>query len=128
MKTSYFAKLKQIKYPVSIAAKAPVWYTALGKPEYKKLAPTYSILNAYKNGGVEKGDTELYTRRFNNEVLSKLDILNVLFDLNEFYGSDGVALDELTLLCYEKPGDFCHRHLVADWIRKHGYNCEEVVY
>ncbi len=19
-------------------------------------------------------------------------------------------------MCYEKPGDFCHRHLVADWL------------
>ena len=21
-------------------------------------------------------------------------------------------------ICYEKPSDFCHRHLVADWMRK----------
>ena len=23
---------------------------------------------------------------------------------------------DIILLCYEKSGDFCHRHIVADWI------------
>lgn len=32
----------------------------------------------------------------------------------------------IALLCYEKPDDFCHRHLVADWLRKNGYECEEL--
>ena len=25
---------------------------------------------------------------------------------------------ETVLLCWEKPGDFCHRRLVADWLEK----------
>ena len=25
---------------------------------------------------------------------------------------------DCVLLCYEKSGDFCHRHLVADWLNK----------
>ena len=28
-------------------------------------------------------------------------------------------------ICYEKPDDFCHRHLAADWMRKAGIPCEE---
>ena len=24
--------------------------------------------------------------------------------------------DDCVLLCYEKSGDFCHRHLVANWL------------
>ena len=31
----------------------------------------------------------------------------------------------ISSLCYEKPGDFCHRHLVADWLTKSGVNCIE---
>ena len=31
----------------------------------------------------------------------------------------------VTLLCYEKPDDFCHRHLVSKWFNEHGYKCEE---
>ena len=25
---------------------------------------------------------------------------------------------DIALVCYEKPGDFCHRHLVADWLNE----------
>jgi len=28
----------------------------------------------------------------------------------------GVDTDRIILLCYEKPADFCHRHIVADWL------------
>ena len=31
----------------------------------------------------------------------------------------------IALICYEKPTDFCHRHLVADWLNKNGIECEE---
>ena len=35
--------------------------------------------------------------------------------------------DNAVMLCYEKPGDFCHRHLIADWITKNtGITVEEV--
>lgn len=33
---------------------------------------------------------------------------------------------DVALLCCEKPSDFCHRHLVADWFRKNGVPCEEL--
>jgi hypothetical protein len=26
-------------------------------------------------------------------------------------------LDGYTLLCWEGPGKFCHRHIVADWLK-----------
>jgi hypothetical protein len=28
-------------------------------------------------------------------------------------------------MCYEKPGSFCHRHLVAEWLRENGFDCRE---
>lgn len=31
----------------------------------------------------------------------------------------------VALICYEKPSDFCHRHLVSDWINLRGIKCEE---
>jgi uncharacterized protein (DUF488 family) len=27
--------------------------------------------------------------------------------------------DGALLLCYESPGEFCHRRLLADWIERH---------
>jgi SAM-dependent methyltransferase len=31
----------------------------------------------------------------------------------------------IALICYEKPSDFCHRHLVADWLNENGIECKE---
>ena len=31
----------------------------------------------------------------------------------------------VALVCYEKPSDFCHRHLVAGWLCDNGMPCHE---
>lgn len=31
----------------------------------------------------------------------------------------------IALVCYEKPSDFCHRHLVAQWLSQNGFKCKE---
>lgn len=99
MHTSYYAKSGKHPNAVSIAGRAPAWYTGR---QYKKLAPTLEIFKKYKNDG----DTEYYTEHFYNDVLCKLDPEKVLKELGPFS----------ILLCYEKPGEFCHRHLVAQWL------------
>lgn len=129
--TSYFAKLKSLPdnvIPISICAKAPNWYKGI---QYKKLAPKYGFFMKWK----EDHDNDYYIERFNLEVLESLNITSVLDDLQ-------VSLPEevkikmqspvcrnkdwhIALVCYEKPTDFCHRHLVADWLKKHGFPCEE---
>lgn len=116
MYTGYFAKIKEYEQagliPISIAAKAPDWYDGL---EYKKLAPKWSFFNEWKNGS-HKGDNNYYTRQFYLQVLKETTVEYVIADLMGL--SDG-ELSKVVLLCYEKPGDFCHRHLVADWINKY---------
>ena len=32
---------------------------------------------------------------------------------------------DIVLVCYEGPSKFCHRHLVAEWLNKYGYDVEE---
>lgn len=32
---------------------------------------------------------------------------------------------EICLVCYEKPTNFCHRFLVAEWLRENGIACKE---
>ncbi len=39
----------------------------------------------------------------------------------------GKELQGMILLCYEKTGDFCHRHLVAEWLREAKFDVEEIV-
>lgn len=121
MKTSYYANLKNIKYPISIAGKAPAFYKG---PEYKKLAPKWFFFNEWKYGN-HKGDNNYYIENFNHAVLNMLDFQEVLKDLQSFYPE--APLSEITLICYEKPDAFCHRHLVADWLTKNGETTTEIL-
>ena len=116
--TSYFAKLKSLPeniIPISICAKTPEWYKGL---TYKKLAPGYDILMKYK----ANKDEESYTKNYKEQVLSNLDPEKVAYEL--LLTTTGANKD-VCLLCYEKSSDFCHRHLVAEWIRSFGFECEE---
>ena len=109
--TGYYACLN--KYidaglvPISIAGKAPEFYHG---DEYKVLAPKYDFFIRWKRGEI---DNFKYVELYNKEVLSKLDAIDVCIDLYNI--SNG---NDIVLLCYEKPGDFCHRHIVADWIEE----------
>lgn len=114
--TGYFAKVKQYENAglttVSISGKAPSFYKG---PEYKGLAPRWQMFNDWKKGKI---DNFGYTKLFNQylETLDKESVKRAL----ESFGEDVV------LLCYEKPGDFCHRHLVADWLETNfGWRVDE---
>lgn len=103
MHTSYFANLKNVKNPLSISGKAPEWYTG---PQFKILSPKYGFFRDYKDGKIDQLG---YTEQFLDQVLKPLDPQSTYDYLITTYGED------VTLLCYEKPGDFCHRHIVALW-------------
>ncbi len=100
MHTSYFSHYKG-PGGISIAGKYPDWWSGR---EYKELAPKYWFFKKYK----EDGDEAFYTEAYQQEVLAKLDPALVFLSLG--WGS--------VLLCWEAPGKFCHRRLVADWIEK----------
>ena len=125
MYTGYFAKIKTYEkaglIPIAICGGIPNWYKGLW---YKKLAPKWSFFNEWKNGTEHKGDNDYYIQHFNNEVLDKLSILQVIEDLQKIANTKNT--DKIILLCYEKPGDFCHRHLVADWLTKNGLKTIEL--
>ena len=106
--TSYFANLRNLPdnvCSISICGKAPDWYKGI---QYKALAPKYWFFKKYK----EDGDAEFYTLAFQKDVCDALNVSTTLLDLQKLAG-DKIPC----LLCYEKPGDFCHRHIVAEWIK-----------
>ncbi|MFC1849856.1 hypothetical protein ACFL27_06570 [candidate division CSSED10-310 bacterium] len=108
--TSYFAQTDKIKHPVSIARKSPKGFRG---EQYRDLAPPWKIIMASKRGLITP---EQYTVEY-KKIISSLDVHTVARDL-----------DGKTLLCWEKPGVFCHRHLVAAWLRDFGYQAEEVCF
>lgn len=103
--------------PISICGKAPDWYKGL---QYKKLAPRYEFFMKWK----KNHDNDYYIEHFQSEVLNALSVKNVMIDLINLM-PDRSSKHDIALICYEKPSDFCHRHLVADWLIKNGFKCRE---
>ena len=120
--TSYFAKLKELEkhsiIPISICGKAPDWYKGL---QYKKLAPKYGFFMEWK----KNHDNDYYIEHFQKEVLDGLDAFDVLHQLMYMTELETGKVRDIALICYEKTSDFCHRHLVADWLNQNGFKCEE---
>ena len=111
--TSYFGNIKNldINKCVAICRWKPSWYKGA---HYVKVAPTEQMIRSWKGG---KQDTEAmneYIRTYQRDVLDHLDPEEIR-----------LALEGKILLCYEKPGDFCHRHLLAHWLNEHGVPCIE---
>ena len=128
--TSYFGGLRKYAdilvkeqiVPISIALYKPSWYRGL---EYPALAPTEAILNDYKNGSgpyIEK--TKRYVDAYRRDVLGQTGLTpeKVVQDLYALAG----RRNNVALLCYEAPADFCHRHIVSDWLRSAGFEVAEL--
>jgi len=111
MKTTYFARAKKLDPTLNLVSIAR--YTPKGFPGriMLSLAPSPALLTYVK----ATGDVERYIREFNQQ-LSKLDVHRVARELGE----------DAILVCYEGEGKFCHRHLVADWLRRAGYEVQEL--
>ena len=120
--TCYFAKLKELEdhniIPISICGKAPDWYKGL---QYKKLAPKYGFFMEWK----KNHDNDYYIEHFQKEVLDGLWATEVILDFSRMAYGFNAGENDIALICYEKPSDFCHRHLVAAWLNKNGFKCEE---
>lgn len=99
--TSYYAKSGTHLKAISISANAPAFYSG---DKYLALAPSWELIRAYKSGQVdESGYVEWYMRLLKDRKLIPQQV------------ADNLA-EESILLCYEKSGDFCHRHIVAEWL------------
>jgi len=67
---------------------------------YRPLAPSWAL--------VKISDPQQFIRLYRTQVLDRLDARQVLHDLGG---------DDVVLLCWEPPGEFCHRQVVAAWLK-----------
>ena len=95
------------------------------------LAPSEELLNDIKQGKITQ---EEYARRYYTEIgqgIRKLGFSNSneyfakMVSTFETYNDEG--FEALVLLCYEKPHEFCHRHLLSALMRKNGFDVVELV-
>lgn len=109
--TSYFANVNKIPpniVPISISRWSPKWLSWV--LSFKDLAPSKEIVTECKSVGMDSNE---YTVRYTSEVLNNLDAKDILYRLSSLSNGKDIAL-----LCYERPGDMCHRHLVAKWLEQ----------
>ncbi len=118
--TSNYARHKHDPnaYGISVPG-LPRWYT--GK-RLKFLAPTWEIVKQYKiddhNVGRHEAE-QLYINRYFDLLLNERGLT-----AQSIY--DQIP-DQAILLCYEKPEDFCHRRLLAEFLELElGINVPEV--
>lgn len=112
--TSYFSSRKhKPEDGVSIARYCKFWRGAT----FEALMPSEPLLLWWKSLSSEEqlSSQQYYEYLYYEQTLSKLNPVEV-----------ATALKGKTLLCYEKTGDFCHRHIVAKWLREAGFSCEEI--
>ena len=93
----------------SIAVSQPKGFNL---PRVKCLVPSWKLVSRFRRGKI---DEEGYSRQYEEQVLKHLTptILrrHVLMLTNN-------TMKEVTLLCWEKEGEFCHRVLVYEWLKK----------
>lgn len=105
--TGYFAKIGRYEAagltPISIARWTPTWFTGECCPA---LAPRATLLDAFKHGTVSESE-------FEKEYMRELDELDVKKIVEDAAGDRDVVL-----CCFEKSSDFCHRHILALYLRR----------
>jgi hypothetical protein len=100
MKTSCF-KYYTGEMGVAICLYPPIDWSGLRFPA---LEPERDIFFAIKNGQLTQKE---YEKLYRENTLGKLDPQTILSMFNKN-----------VLLCWEDPGEFCHRRIVAKWIQE----------
>lgn len=99
--TSNYARKGNNPLSYGISASMPKWYVGATLPI---VAPTWDLVRRYKA-------KEINSKEYSAEYFMLLDSRD--FDEQRFVEE---LPDGAFLLCYESPGDFCHRRLLAKWI------------
>ena len=107
--TSYFANWRHFPQGyqgISIALYSPKGWT---RASLKELSPSAALLAAYKNKAIDEIEYEkIYLNQLIDRGLTPQSIVERI-------------PNNSILLCYEKKGEFCHRHILANWLNS---NCD----
>ena len=125
--TSYFDNIKFMRKVspniclVSIAGYCPSDFTGSVLKELQPKKDWWKEWHKKFKANLESPESiAWYKEAYTRTVLDKTSRLEVMKHLDEISNEVPVCL-----LCYETPDKFCHRKIVADWLRDGGYLCYE---
>ena len=116
--TSYFSNKifkdqnkKDIKIPICADLRGYYPFTKW----YKELAPDIEWIKQYNN---VRSKTKAIKEWFKQKYLKKLYSLKESSMLEKYVEElkELVQYSDVYLLCYEKPSEFCHRHILAEYL------------
>lgn len=105
--TSNYARQGQNPKAYAVSVKPPDWYEGKTLP---LLAPTWDIVSGIQKGVFTYDD-------YREEYLRLLEDRNKNNKVTDLIKS---LPEGSFLLCYEPPNEFCHRHILGQWIL---HNC-----
>lgn len=116
--TSYFANWRNFpegSIKIAVTRYLPeYWGDGLSLPQ---LAPSEELLRQYKNKQIDEFVFKVkYLSELDDRLLTPQYVRDIL--ISAANGRD------IILCCYEKPDDFCHRHILAKWL---GDDVQELV-
>jgi len=93
---------------------------------YRELAPSEELLTRYNNVRIKCPKIRKW---FTEKYLEELDELRYNGLLEKFVKEFQhlVKYNDVILLCYEKSSEFCHRHILASYLKKY-YNLDILEY
>lgn len=108
--TSYFGNYRNFPancVAISITQFPPRAWKGL---EIKSVAPTADKLMRFKQKEIDENIfTWQYLMQLNKDDNLRPRVIALLRHLENEY-------ENIILCCYEKPNEFCHRHLLAEWL------------
>ncbi len=102
--TSYFAASQTMLNTFAITVRKPRWCPDHVQ-HFPALAPSQEMLDDLKSGKISQSIyAQHYQQKLEQGKLTAEEIVNLL-------------PDRAILLCYERKGQFCHRHLAVSWLQ-----------
>lgn len=106
--TGYFARTKSyIKegiHPVSIAGKTPDFFTY---NKWSIFAPRKPLFDAWKSGEISNEEYVSLYKEYLSDTITPVKAEKL---------KEVISEKDIVMCCYEKSGDFCHRHALAEWL------------
>lgn len=121
--TASFNKLHRLTdyYQLAISNGLPSWFRG---GRYKPLKPSFEyvrLLKSVQQSGMSAMDIIMFTNTYFEEVLDKLNPIDVYNDLiNRACGKPVVLLSQ------EDSKEYSVRHVVREWFLRAGIDCQEI--